>query len=464
MIKKVIYDFEEFEEKIKQIIDISKKNRYPIIDQNNNWKTECELPIKHFTVGKGEKHIVFFGAFHGSEIISTEFLIYVLEQIATNSKDFESILEKYTLDFFPIVNPEGYVITTSAIRKLIPRSFDIYATEEICKQYLKAYKKDDDKEIELKKEGKKSDNTTIKLYQKMFEDVTYKDIPDKYKKIKQKLENLYNLYSIPKGAMIAWSANANGIDLNANTKYNIHIKEIEQEKDVYGRLRYSNIKISEPGPINCPYEKNKGFKQQKEIQYISEFLEDLYKKGQLLSILNYHSTGALLDQRASEVPKDMKYRNINLRHKAINNYLFSKFYQSETYKDSSKKTKYTILKEGSEVCTVNGLFRVLYPLDILIELSVIGGNPIGIYSNLKDNYESIMISNLKAVKKSLQNLDFSNRVADIIYDKMEEKYQELDSEEFIQNGYNMIDSVYEKIEEMIKRGVGKEEILKAINI
>ena len=160
----------------------------------------------------------------------------------------------------------------------------------------------------------------------------------------------------------------------------------------------------------------------------------------------------------------MEYRNINLRHKAINNYLFSKFYQSETYKDSSKKTKYTIIKEGSAVGTVNGLFRVLYPLDILIELSATGGNPIGVYSNLKDNYESIMISNLKAVKKSLQNLDFSNMVADIIYEKMEEKYKELDSEEFIQNGYNVIDNLYEKIEEMIKIGVVEEDILKVINI
>ena len=257
MIKKVIYDFEEFEEKMKQIVNISKNNKYQIIGKDNKWQTEYGLPIKHFEVGKGKRHVVFLGAFHGAEIISTEFLIYVLEQIATNEKDFEKILENFTLDFFPIVNPEGYVITTSAIRKLIPRESNVLDAEKICELYLEAYKQDDDKEIMLKEAGKESDNKTVKLYQKMFEDVTYNDIPDKYKKIKQKLENLYNLYSIPKGAMIAWSANANGIDLNANTKYNKHIKEIEQEKDVYGRLRYSNIKLSEPGPINCPYEKNK---------------------------------------------------------------------------------------------------------------------------------------------------------------------------------------------------------------
>ena len=56
MIKKVIYDFEE---KMKQIVNISKNNKYQIIDKDNKWQTEYGLPIKHFEVGKGKRHVVF---------------------------------------------------------------------------------------------------------------------------------------------------------------------------------------------------------------------------------------------------------------------------------------------------------------------------------------------------------------------------------------------------------------------
>ena len=87
------------------------------------------------------------------------------------------------------------------------------------------------------------------------------------------------------------------------------------------------------------------------------------------------------------------------KHKTLNNYIFAKIYQSKTYKNSNNKDeKYDILKDSSVIKTLNGLYRVLYPLDMLVELSELGGNPIGPYSNI-DNYNSIMKSNLEAIKK-----------------------------------------------------------------
>ena len=454
----VIYDYEEVQDSIKEIIKKSASNTYPFIEIENNWKTECDLAIRHYSIGSGIKHIVFFAAFHGAEIVSTEFLIFVMNYIVENEKEFLEILKEYTLDFIPIVNPEGYIITTSAIRTQIPRNMSASDIEKICSKYLQLYKKDDDKVID----GKITDNTELKNYQSMFKESTYHDIPDKYKKVKEKIKILYQKYKIPDGAIIAWCANANGIDLNANTKYNRNISKIENGEELYMPLRYDNIRFSEPGPINCPYDKNKGFLQEKETVFISEFLEELYNSNKLSAIFNYHSTGGLIDQRPSELEDDIKDRNINLKHKTLNNYMFAKFYQSKTYKNlNNKDERYVILKDSSVIRTLNGLYRVLYPLDMLVELSELGGNPLGPYSNI-ENYNSIMKSNLEAIKKSISYLKLSNIISDIIYDYIEQKQDELNNEEFINRGYKIIDETFETLKKYIQDGEEEEKIVSYI--
>ena len=163
-----------------------------------------------------------------------------------------------------------------------------------------------------------------------------------------------------------------------------------------------------------------------------------------------------------ELEDDLKDRNINLKHKTLNNYIFAKFYQSETYKNSNNKDeKYDILKDSSVIKTLNGLYRVLYPLDMLVKLSKLGRNPIGPYSDM-ENYNSIMKSNLEAIKKSISYLKLSNKVSDIIYNYIEQNQDELNNEEFINKGYELIDEIYEKIEEYLLRGEDEENIIKYI--
>lgn len=181
----VIYDYDEFEKVIKEIIKKSISNTYPIIEIDNNWRTECNLPIKHYSIGIGMNHIVFLAAFHGAEIISTEFLIYVMNYIAENEKEFLEVLKEYTLDFIPMVNPEGYIITTSTIRILIPRNMSATDIEKICNKYRLLYKEDDEEAIK----SEITDNIKLKHYQSMFKHATYHDIPDKYKKLRKKLRN-----------------------------------------------------------------------------------------------------------------------------------------------------------------------------------------------------------------------------------------------------------------------------------
>ena len=434
-INKVIYDFEEFQSKMEELV---KKSNGMLKEHNNSWITECGLPIKHYSIGSGKKHIVILGAYHGLEIISTEFLVYTINDIINKKDDYKDIFKQYTLDFIPVVNPEGYIITTTAIRKVISRESNLKEVELIAKKFTEAYKKDEKIEISRKEKGLQTDNESLKEYQKMFENVTYNDIPDL--KIKKKLKELYEKFNIPKGTMISWAANANGIDLNANTKYNRHLNDIKDNKDLYLSLRYSNIKYSTPGPMNCPWNKENDFKLEKENTYIWNYLEDLYLKNELTAIFNYHSAGALIDHRPSEIADDLKDRNINLQKQSLNNYVLAKIYQSETYSDKNnpKGTSYTLLNDVSEIGTQNGLYRTIYPLDILIELSSIVANPLGPYSDLENDYQSTMESNFNALIKSIRNIDKAKEITENIYNQL--KNQGINDEDFIEYGYDLIDS------------------------
>lgn len=427
-VEKVIYDFEEVQSKMQELLS---QNHNILIEQKNNWTTECDIPIKHYSIGSGKNHIVLFGAYHGLEIISAEFLIYSMSVILSNLEEYKDILENYTLDFVPIVNPEGYIITTSAIRKVIPKEYDLLQIQQICNEFVNCCKLDD---LANTKFG-------LKRYQKLFENVTYNDIPDKYYKIKQKLKSLFENFNLPNGVMITWAANANGIDLNANTKYNNHFLEIENNEELYLSYRYSNINYANPGPINCPWNKEKQFELEKENRIISSFLEELYIQNKLSAIFNFHSAGGIIDQRPSNIAPDLKNRNIDIKIKSIENYILAKIYQSETYKDKKNpnNTRYDILKQGSEIGTQNGLYRTIYPMDLLIELSSTIANLLGVYSDIESDYKNTLESNFEALIKSIRNIYKTKEISSKIYKMVDDK--NLTETDFINSAYNLIDKI-----------------------
>ena len=253
----------------------SQVRKFLITKKENLGITSCGLPIEHYTIGTGDKHIVIMGAMHGSEIISTDFVLQLMEKMSIGDERFKFLESgNYTIDFIPMANPEGYLITTTAVRKLIPRDMPKNQAEKICHEYWGKFRKDDQEAIKERKEDPekaKELHYDIKQHQKMFSNVTWEDIPDKYKKVKEKIKKLHEEYEIPIGAMATWSANADGIDLNSNNKYNSHISDIEQGKQIPNNLRYNNINMSLPGPIGCPYNINEGFKKTNENVAIESF-------------------------------------------------------------------------------------------------------------------------------------------------------------------------------------------------
>lgn len=581
-----IMDYEQVEEKLVRIVEngIIKKEE----DLGN---TSYGLPIHHYTVGNGEKEIVVTGATHGCEIISTDFVINLMEKIS-NGNYVEGIdLNKYKIHFIPMLNPEGYLISTSAIRKIIPRDMSPEEAEKVCKDYYLRYRKDDaeaiarnkkiaeikkryeearisgneeqfsvqlneeieeieesvkseelikrleralevsklrrdeledgtdDKENkhiteedlenietivdfsglkrrledakELDSEGKmrvleesidiiqllqrlensvETDNleefrmiaevisesqkvpifrnpNLIKHFQWMFRNVDYTCIPEKYSQIRKRVKEISEKYTdIPKGTLQIWSANANGIDPQANCEFNdviarIFNGDLDANGEVYkNNLRYSNINSIHPGPINCGYDPDKGFSLEPEIQAVSTLLQNLSKKGTLHSYFNYHGTGGVLYQRPLDAPEGIKVGQQTMWTRLLENYAFSKFYARKTYKDVKNQatSRYRILTGKGKATSSNDIFRIKYPRDILVELSGMGGNPIGPYGDLKGNYQNLMKSNLEAFKFTVEYADISEKISNASLNLLQDRIKNGVPENIAEQMYRII--------------------------
>ena len=108
--------------------------------------------------------------------------------------------------------------------------------------------------------------------------------------------------------------------------------------------------------------------------------------------LNYHSVGGLIYQRPENNDKFITSYN----------YILSKFYQENTIKNTDK---YDILKgQSGKAISVNDQLRQKYPGNILVELSPMGGNPIGPFGD-PNNIKSTIESNIYSFIYTMSNID-----------------------------------------------------------
>lgn len=369
-----------------------------------------------------------------------------MNDIIKNTEKWESVLKNFKIHLIPVLNPEGYLISTSAIRKLIPREMSQEEAEKICKKYYQVYKEDDAQDAVLKK------------HILMFENVDYNCIPDKYIRLKKSVKNIFEKNKdLPTNCLHIWSANGNGIDIQANSKLNPKISQILNGEDIFMNSKRHNIlNISHPGPINCPFDKEKGFIIEKETKAITSLLETLQKQGTLFAYLNYHSAGGIIFQRPAITTGEQEWKSEDILKKEIVNYIFAKTYQDKTYKNTGigengenkkENSKYIIHTKASKATSVNDFFRLEYPTDLLIELSGMGGNPIGPYGDITGNYTNAMISNLEAIKYTL---DVAN-VAQMIAESSYKVIKKIDSKTEYEKIIGIQDMIYEEFSKNIKK-------------
>lgn len=403
-----ILDYNQVLSKLRRIENIS----YNIKREEPIGYTTYNLPILHFTSGTGKNHIVLSAAQHGCEIITTDFLLKVMEKIAKGSKQFNFLKNnEYTLHFLPMLNPEGYLISTSAIRRIIRKDLSNDEAQEVYADYVDLYKKDD-REIRLKL------NTKIKRHQQYFGHINpYVILNGKFKNVQRALTKMYKENNIPEGTLAIWHSNGNGVDLNQNTPYSSKIQAIKEGKTLYSLLRYNNIETTKPGPIGCPMKENE-FEYEPENKALLDFLLNLKnnKDIELCAYMNYHSTGGIIYYKP--------YKDVNnvvtedkMKHMDI-----EEIYNKKIAEIYGNKAKYDTVNSKSNLNCFNDLLRLKIPGNILIELSKVVGNPLSSY--LDNNYNKIIDNNLKALSYTLQKIPEMNRIKKEYIEAREEKMRD----------------------------------------
>ena len=333
-----------------------------IVKENEplNYTENAKLPIRYFTLGNGNKHIVVTAAWHSNEIITTSFVIELMQYLVNNNYQFNNL----KIHFIPILNPEGYLINTSAIKRKLPSK----NITKYCYEYYKNFKYD-----------ALNPNNQVKLHQLMFKDIDYTCIDNKYFILRDKVQDI--LSNHPKGSIIDWSSNGNGIDLNSNT-----VNKLVSQNEYNKQATYNNIRLDIPSPIGYPgNNKDINFTQEIEILSLKNLLESL--KDNIYGYFNYHSIGGIIYNRPES----------NDNFSTLYNYLLSKYYQ--TY------TNYKVIRNKSNIITsVNDTLRIKYLGNLLIELSPMMGNPIGVYGDI-NNYNNTINSNIKSFIYTLSSID-----------------------------------------------------------
>lgn len=500
---KQIMDYEQAEQRLEEMVA-----QGGIKQEEDLGITTYGLPIHHYTIGNGTKEIVVTGATHGCEIISADFVMNLMEKLSQGENIEGLDLNEYKIHFVPILNPEGYLISTSAIRQIIPREMPQEEAEALCKDYYLRYRNDDAEAIqrnrknaklreELAKAEQEGDSEEVirlqreidetlpdrnpdhlKQFQEMFKDVDYTCIPEKYAGIREKVREIFEKYpDIPKGTLQIWSANANGIDPQANSEYNDVIAKImsgelsENDRVFKNNLRYSNINSIHPGPINCGFDPEIGFQIEPEIGAIAGLLHKLHEKGTLHSYFNYHGTGGVLYQRPMNAPEELGISSNEMWTRTLDNFAISQFYARRTYKNAGDRehSRYRILTGSGKVTSSNDLFRVKYPRDILVELSGMGGNPIGPYGDLQGNYRNLMESNFDAFKFAIGYSDVSEKLSQASYRMIQDRIKSGETDAIVDEIYKIMTTASKMLTSWIEQFQRKtrwqviEEGIKRVN-
>jgi len=393
-----IYDYEQVQEQLKEIVS---RSGGAIVKQKDLGQTGCDFPIEHYTIGRGKKELVISGAMHGNEIITVNDVLEILKTFADNDAVKKNFLNEYTIHVIPVLNPEGYIISTSAIRTKIPRDMDEEEAEKIAKEYYLAYRADDQEAMQRRKEGKEPDHINMKKHQAMFADADWNCIPElneSYKKLREKVKTLFEKYNLPEGCLVDWSANGDGIDPQANTKLNSRVKDVEAGNIVWGTNRFENLIISKPGATGCPSDPERGFEQINEVKALYKILGRVAKRGNLAGFLNLHSTMGAIYQRPAQNTDEIKISQSDRWKITMNNYMQTLSYRERTVRGYDKENNvipYMIQNGEGKPTSVNDVIRMVYPGDLLIELSGMGGNPIGPFGD-RDNYNRTIGSNVTA--------------------------------------------------------------------
>lgn len=294
---------------------------------------------------------------------------------------YEKYSSKYTFHFIPILNPEGYIISSSNVIKNI-NGLNNKKLEDLATEYLLAYNQDD----YISLQGK----CIEKRYKKVL-DSSLMNIEDRF--LRKSVKNILKKCNLKEDILPIWSANGKGIDINSNSI--LKFKEIKalRKSQKYASLRYNDILVTRPSPMSYPG-KNIFEKRVPENLGLYKYIKEIYNlkdnsDENLLAIFSYHSTGGEIYGFCDEEFADNS--NILIQNIGMNEY--------------AKHTGYSLINETLKYGVMD-YYRVALSkvCTLTIELSKKNANPIGFLSNIPSFLEEIL-DNKKAVFSTIDRLN-----------------------------------------------------------
>ncbi|MDE5540059.1 MAG: hypothetical protein K2J20_06195, partial [Bacilli bacterium] len=442
-------DYKTVQKRLTDLVNNSNA-KIPVKKEMPLGYTDFNLPIEHFTMGHGPKHIVVTGSYHAAEIITTTFVVRLMEDLALNPDSFNP--DEYTIDFIPIVNPEGYLITTEMQNAYLSKAQTEEERIALAKDYWRIYRQDavntarankvlkDETASPEEKQAAKDTLRGKKGYQALYDNVNTEEFLKDYPELRACVMDIVNKNNYPIGVCAAWTANAHGVDLSQNVPFNVNIpKYLASSEPLYSGTSYSNIRKDTPGPVNSICRDLNNFTFESENLAMLQFLALLNarKDAQIVAFLNYHSVMGKIYQRPVKEQSVIDLYNINYDAKLVENYVGARHFREED--------AYDIIEGEDPYSYINEYIRLRFGINIQVELSRMGSNPIGPLSDT-ETFENVTIKpNIAAFKNFARNLSFIKEYSDFINNLImrlntERKTQGL--EEFdAKEVYRIIDSV-----------------------
>lgn len=343
--------------------------------------TNYNYPIYSILIGNGKNDVVLVGGTHGCEIATVYFMLEFLVTLVKDNKISNDIFNNYTFHIIPVLNPEGYKISSSIIFQNFKKS-TIQELENISKIYVRAYEQDDQNAI--------GNTINEKLYKKVLtSSINFiNDI-----NLKSSIINILNDCNLKDDVLPIWSANGVGIDPNANSIHKFDILQKYRKRNRYGNLRYNDIPANRPSPIGF-YGYEPLDKKCPETRTIFNYITNLYvnnirknSQRKLIAIFSYHSTGGELYSTPSKKAKQTQITY----HKTLAN-----IYKNHTnYHLVEDKLKYGFMDYFRDY--LDGVFS------LTVELSKVSGNPLSCFTNI-NNFNQEIINNKIAIFKTLEKI------------------------------------------------------------
>lgn len=378
-LKKVILSYDDICNLLNEFCN-NKKYDNRLEKEITTCYTNFKYPLNSYKIGSGKKHVVILSNTHGCEIVTSLFVLEFILTLILNDEIYYYFSKEYTFHFIPLLNPEGFIISSSQVYYNL-KNLNNNSLEEIAKIYLDAYNLDDkiaDNNIKREKLYKGVLRTSCKLIEN--------------KNMILSVNNILKNCNLDNKILPVWAANGMGIDPNSNSIHRFFEMVNLRKKWGYSKHRYNDIPVTIPSPMSYPGKKALDPCCPENIflyRYITNLYFNLPKYNEkLIAVFSYHSTGGEIYGYPDKCITSEK--NIKLHNKAIDIY--------------AKQTGYTPINEDLKYGVMDFYRSYLNNVvSLTIELSKLNGNPIGPFANLNGLFKEF-INNKKAILKVISKM------------------------------------------------------------